>query len=379
MGSPSEDKEWAAKYLLDPLNAPGPSEETGPGTHFTSSVPARASSVVKRSATSTTTAKSPQSTTYPSPPSSASPSRSSFHPSNPYSPTHRQTAFGGYADSGSNRRSLDGHTGNGKGRERVNSLGERFPGDMSHRPLDQIRREAKAADRSPHLKKKHIPGADTIDSLDRIGGAYHHEGPYDATLLARNTSHTSSPVEAVRTSNAEALRATPRENIRDALDRHVPLQGTSIIPPGMAGLDGIPMDYEEGSDLMREPDAPGGAYKRWADVKYLPGDYKGKGEPSYSIEKALKDHKHSDTRQLMADGNIAYEMQPPKNKFGVSRQRRASGSHADMSNDKSVKTVSDPSEFESDMRRSNTTGRRVGEGLKKRFGSLRKSKRTTEG
>jgi hypothetical protein len=36
------------------------------------------------------------------------------------------------------------------------------------------------------------------------------------------------------------------------------------------------------------------------------------------------------------------------------------------------------SEFESDMRRSNTTGRRVGEGLKKRFGSLRRSKKNAE-
>ena len=139
---------------------------------------------------------------------------------------------------------------------------------MSHRPLDQLRREAKAADRSPHLKKRHMPGADTIDSLDNsvVGGAYHHEGPYDATLLARNTSHTTSPVEAVRASNAEALRATPRENIRDALDKHVPLQGTAVIPPGMAGMDGKPMNYQEGDDLMREPDAAGGAYKRWAGV-----------------------------------------------------------------------------------------------------------------
>jgi hypothetical protein len=31
----------------------------------------------------------------------------------------------------------------------------------------------------------------------------------------------------------------------------------------MAGLDGKPMNYEEGADLMRESDAPGGAYKRW--------------------------------------------------------------------------------------------------------------------
>jgi hypothetical protein len=139
---------------------------------------------------------------------------------------------------------------------------------MSHRPLDQLRKEAKAADRAPHLKKKHIPGADTIDSLDRsfLGGAYHHEGPYDATLLARNTSYKYSPVEAVRETNNEALKATPRENIRDALDKHVPLQGTAVIPPGMAGIDGRPMRYEEGADLMREEDAPGGAYKRWEHV-----------------------------------------------------------------------------------------------------------------
>lgn len=144
---------------------------------------------------------------------------------------------------------------------------ERFPGDMSNRPLDQIRKEAKTADRSPHLKKKHIPGADLIDSLDdSFGNRYHHEGPYDATLLSRNTSDLTSPVAAVRGTNTEALRATPRENIRDALDKHVPLQGTAVIPPGMHGLDGRTMDYEEGADLMREPDAPGGAYKRWDGV-----------------------------------------------------------------------------------------------------------------
>lgn len=138
---------------------------------------------------------------------------------------------------------------------------------MSNRPLEQIRKEAKAANRSPHLKKKHIPGADLIDSLDdSFDNRYHHEGPYDATLLSRNTSYLTSPVEAVRGTNEEALRATPRENIRDALDKHVPLQGTAVIPPGMCGLDGRPMNYEEGADLMREPDAPGGAYKRLPGV-----------------------------------------------------------------------------------------------------------------
>jgi len=256
---------------------------------------------------------------------------------------------------------------------------------MSHRPLDQLRKEAKAADRAPHLKKKHMPGADVIDVLDRsmVGGAYHHEGPYDATLLARNTSYQSSPVEATRGTNAEAIRATPRENIQDSLVKHVPLQGTAVIPPGLEGHDGRPMQYEEGADLMREPDAPGGAYKRWEGVvsfpmtipgsitnvpkKYLPEDYKGKGEPSFSVEKALKDHK-GNHRRILAEDN-SYEMQPQSGPSS-SRQRSASGSH--HGNDINY------SPSEDQVRRSNTTGRRVGEGLKRRFGSLRRSKKTSE-
>jgi hypothetical protein len=139
---------------------------------------------------------------------------------------------------------------------------------MSHRPFDQLRKEAKAVDRAPHLKKKYIPGTDLIDSLDRtvVGGPYHHGGPYDATLLSRNMNPDTSPVAAVQGSNTEALKATPKEHIRDALDKHVPLQGTAVIPPGEYDLSGKQMRYEEGADLMREDDAPGGAYKRWVGI-----------------------------------------------------------------------------------------------------------------
>jgi hypothetical protein len=153
-------------------------------------------------------------------------------------------------------------------RRRGDSLGERFPGDISHRPLDQLRKEAKAADRAPHLKKKYVPGTDLIDSLDRtvIGGPYHHGGPYDATLLSRNMNPETSPVAAVQRTNMEALKATPKEHIRDALDKHVPLQGTAVIPPGGYDLSGKQMMYQEGADLMREEDAPGGAYKRWVGI-----------------------------------------------------------------------------------------------------------------
>ncbi|KAG0651201.1 Pears and lemons 1 [Hyphodiscus hymeniophilus] len=374
----SGDKQWASKYLLDPLTASEPSQETGPGSHFYTTPISRAASTSKsppsKVAPSTHSRSTSGSKGYPTPPGSASPSQSSFHPSNPFSPNHRQTAFGDYPKSTS-PQNVDEPVGNGKGRRRGSSLGERFPGDMSHRPLDQLRKESKAANRAPHLKKKHMPGADSIDVLDRtFGGAYHHEGPYDATLLARNTSWESSPIEAVRSTNNEALKATPKENVLDSLRKHVPLQGTAVIPPGMAGLDGRTMQYEEGADLMREPDAPGGAYKRWEHVKYLPEDYKGKGEPSFSIEKALKEHEKNTHRRVLSDGNSAYEMQPRN--AGISRQRSASGSNADITpvGKGTAAAVTSEETGESSMQRSHTTGRKVGEGLKKRFGSLRRSK-----
>lgn len=81
----------------------------------------------------------------------------------------------------------------------------------------------------------------------------------------------------------------------------------------------------------------------------------------------MKDHK-SDHRRVLSEDN-SYEMQP-QNGSSSSRQRSASGSHP--GNDMNY------SQFEGQVRRSNTTGRRVGEGLKRRFGSLRRSKKTSE-
>lgn len=180
----------------------------------------------------------------------------------------------------------------GKTPQRERSLRERYPGDMSHRPLDMIKRQTRAADRAAHL---HSPSRqqprDTIDTLDHAGPLYHHSGPFDPVLAARNTDPKTSPVEAVKASNAEALRATPAEHLADSLAKHVPLQGTATVPPGLPDLAGRTMRYEEGADLMREPDAPGGAYKRWEHVTYLDGDLKGKGEPSYTYERDLAKRK----------------------------------------------------------------------------------------
>lgn len=149
---------------------------------------------------------------------------------------------------------------------RKSSLVERFPGDTSVRPLEMIKHDTKAANRASHLQKAHIPGADAIDRLDDAGFRYHHEGPYDAALLARNTSFKHSPVAALASSNEEALKATPSEKIRDAVKGHRPLEGVAVIPPGETDALGHTYHYQEGTDLMREDGGDGGGYKRWGDV-----------------------------------------------------------------------------------------------------------------
>lgn len=93
------------------------------------------------------------------------------------------------------------------------------------RPLEQIKRETKAADRSPHLRRSAQAKPDQIDLLDDVapvGGAYHHGGPYDATLASRNRDVRHAPLAAVAESNQQALKATPAANIVDAVTRRVP-------------------------------------------------------------------------------------------------------------------------------------------------------------
>ena len=130
-----------------------------------------------------------------------------------------------------------------------------------------VRASEKAAHRSPHLRKKHHVGADSIDSLDTIAGsAYHHEGPYDATLLARNIAPKNAPIEALSASNEEALKATPQEKIQDSIEKHYPLDGIATVPPGTADRYGRTYQYQEGTDMMIENQPEGGAYKRWPGV-----------------------------------------------------------------------------------------------------------------
>jgi hypothetical protein len=112
---------------------------------------------------------------------------------------------------------------------------------------------------------------------------------------------------------------------------------------------------------------------------YLPDDLKGKGEPSFRIEKALKDHEANAHRRVTSDGASAYEMQTPKSKPPPpSRQHsadspRSAKSPASAGPSEATGSSLKYAQFENEMRRSNTTGRQVGAALKRRLGSLRKS------
>jgi hypothetical protein len=90
---------------------------------------------------------------------------------------------------------------------------------------------------------------------------------------------------------------------------------------------------------------------------YHPDDLKGKGEPSYTIEKALKDHK--------TIGDTGIEMKSRRRSVGHSEAR-----------------VTVPSEMmdaeASGIGRSNTTGKSMGSSLRSRFGSIRRRKQQVE-
>ena len=160
---------------------------------------------------------------------------------------------------------------------------------MSHRPLDTLSKEKYHADRMRHATRKHHIRPDSIDKLDDSAvGSYHHGGPYDATLFARNNSK-GGPLDALQSTNAEALKATPHEKVIDSVRGHRPLDGTASYAPGQMDRNGHIYNYEAGENMMTDLNPGGGAYKRWPGVEYHKDDIKGKGEPSYSLEKALKE------------------------------------------------------------------------------------------
>lgn len=368
-------KAQAQAQMTGPLTAPEPSDETGPGSSLIRPTPTptekglgissltrpkdpetmSVQSVASTRSLSTTNPfhnngsprPTPKSTpapsirelkpgfverSYPSPPGSTSPRPSGG------SPNYRQ------------------EMSNGTRPRRSSSLRQRYPGDPSVSPLSQLAKEKAVADRARHITKNHAIRPDTIDSLDGTGVShYHHEGPYDATLFARNNSWRSSPVAAVKDSNEEALRATPHEKIVDSVNGHRPLDGVAAFPPGTQDRNGQVYKYKEGDNMMTEENAGGGPYKRIPGVQYHPDDIKGKGEPSYTIEKALKDKK-LDEKHNGEIGAQGIEMQSDTN-------RSRSGSTAHRAEAFSV-------DNDIGLNRSGS----LSDKLKKRVGSLRKKK-----
>lgn len=79
---------------------------------------------------------------------------------------------------------------------------------------------------------------------------YHHEGPYDAVYPECNVCRDHSPLEAVKDSNEEALRATPLHKIIDSVANHRPLDGVAFYPPGTTDPEGQTYNYTESNNVM---------------------------------------------------------------------------------------------------------------------------------
>lgn len=104
-----------------------------------------------------------------------------------------------------------------------------------------------------YSRNSQLVNPDIIDALDDVTAySYHHEGPYDAVRPERNRDSKHSPLDAVKESNEEALRATPRHKIIDSINSHRPLDGTAFYPPGVTDREGHTYNYEEGSNLMND-------------------------------------------------------------------------------------------------------------------------------
>ena len=125
-------------------------------------------------------------------------------------------------------------------------------------------------------------------------------------------------------------------------------------------MNGQVYDYEQGDNMMIEGDPEGGPYKRWPGVEYHPDDVKGKGEPSYTIEKALKDHSRRE-RKGQASQDIEAESHS-RNASPGSCCRLVTGNlkWGDEEQSRLVRSASGKEK------------RLSGGGLKKRFNSLKK-------
>ncbi|GAO51283.1 hypothetical protein G7K_5388-t1 [Saitoella complicata NRRL Y-17804] len=122
---------------------------------------------------------------------------------------------------------------------------------FSERPLETVEKFEKAV----RSQQRHTRNpSDQIDMLDsslfgvvkKGGRPLHHSGPYDAAMKPE-------VLEATALGNQLALEATPQRNIEEAIQNHVPLDGTAAIPPGVGGMTYTEQDIEQDEGLGQYP------------------------------------------------------------------------------------------------------------------------------
>ncbi|KAJ5591860.1 uncharacterized protein N7459_002229 [Penicillium hispanicum] len=158
-----------------------------------------------------------------------------------------------------------------------------WSGEPEHHPAEPRRKcdtsvpQRRRSSHRTYPQHSELVNPDIIDRLDDVTAySYHHEGPYDAVYPERNRVSHHSPLEAVRESNEEALRATPRDKIVDCLNSHRPLDGTAFFPPGTTDRNGQTYDYEEGFNMMSDS----GNFMRLPGLKFTDEDFK--NDPFYN-------------------------------------------------------------------------------------------------
>jgi hypothetical protein len=120
---------------------------------------------------------------------------------------------------------------------------------------DQKRQPSRRPHSSHHHRhhRRSRVNPDIIDQLDNVSTVqYHHEGPYDAVYPERNRCSQRSPIDALKESNEETLRATPMYKIIDSIKSHRPLDGVAYYPPGTTDPEGHTYQYSEGDNMMTE-------------------------------------------------------------------------------------------------------------------------------
>ncbi|BFZ63528.1 hypothetical protein YB2330_004653 [Saitoella coloradoensis] len=133
----------------------------------------------------------------------------------------------------------------------LGSNGPSYHRRFSERPLETVEKYEKAV----RSQQRHTRNpSDQIDMLDsslyplakKGARPLHHSGPYDAAMKPE-------VLEATALGNQLALEATPRQNIVEAIQNHVPLDGTAAIPPGVGGMTYTEQDIEQDEGLGQYP------------------------------------------------------------------------------------------------------------------------------